>query len=292
MGEECDVSDFIAPARHLDDSANLNLVHNLNEMNNVNNMNKLKNVRAPSVANVNEKRNIDKMNVGVGLYDVDNKKTELLGKRNALQVPPIRKTNSLNNNNIGVDYGNNDDYEPKFIGVENPKIPVGPRRPRARYASTELGIRERLLVAVLSSIETIESLAVAVNRTSSHHVPKLVFFMNGKGPSLPPGMSVVIFSDDKQHYLPFHTLKYIGEHYRTSYDWFFLAKDTTYLRTKNILELISHTSMAQKVYAGKPVKSSDGSTMNCRFENGILLSQVLFFFKFFFSDLLADLRSI
>ncbi|KAH8040724.1 hypothetical protein HPB51_012039 [Rhipicephalus microplus] len=47
---------------------------------------------------------------------------------------------------------------------------------RPRFYSTELEIREKLLVVVLTSPETVETFGAAVNRTLSRHPNKLIFY--------------------------------------------------------------------------------------------------------------------
>ena len=47
---------------------------------------------------------------------------------------------------------------------------------RSRYISTELGIRERLVSAIITERETVNTMAVAVNKTLAHHLQKLLFF--------------------------------------------------------------------------------------------------------------------
>ena len=47
---------------------------------------------------------------------------------------------------------------------------------RSRYISTELGIRERLVSAIITNEDTVHSMAVSVNKTLSHHLQKLLFF--------------------------------------------------------------------------------------------------------------------
>ena len=156
-----------------------------------------------------------------------------------------RKTNSLNN----FDYGPNEDiFEPRIKALPKPAAPNSPpEKPkkilRPRYASTELGIKEKLFVGVLTSRDTIDSLGVAINRTLTHYVPKLVFFMDQRGPSLPGGMAVVSFSDEKPYLRPFHMLKYLAAHYAQGYDYYLFIPDTTYVRGERLLQMVSHISI-------------------------------------------------
>ena len=83
------------------------------------------------------------------------------------------------------DYGNADDYDPIIkVHPKQEQTPNGGKTKkilRPRYASTELGIKEKLFIGVLTSRDTIDSLGVAVNKTLTHYVPKLVFFMDTRG---------------------------------------------------------------------------------------------------------------
>ena len=74
-----------------------------------------------------------------------------------------------------------EDFEPKIITDPNlkPKVDLEANKKkviRSRYISTELGIRERLVSAVLTNEDSVHSMAVSVNKTLSHHLQKLIFF--------------------------------------------------------------------------------------------------------------------
>lgn len=172
------------------------------------------------------------------------------------------------------DYGNEDDFKPRII---IPKTPINPPEQtqtkilRPRYASTELGIRDKLFIGVLSSTGTIETMGVAINKTVTHLVPKLVFFMDARGHPVPQGMSVVSFSDDKSHLKPFHMLKYISAHYAQAYDYYMFIPDTTYIKGEKVFELVSQISVSRNVHLGKPVSENDKKW--CDFSAGVILSQ-------------------
>merc|ERR1719193_1486595 len=142
---------------------------------------------------------------------------------------------------------------------------------RPRYASTELGIREKLFVAVLSSRESISNLGVAVNKTLSLYVSKLVFFMNSRGAPLPNGLSIVSFTDDRTILKPFHMFKYLAEHYLDNYDWFYVVPDNTYVRGEKLFDLVSHISISRDIYLGHP--EEDEHSAYCGLSAGIVLSQ-------------------
>ena len=105
---------------------------------------------------------------------------------------------------------------------------------RSRYISTELGIRERLVSAVLTQEETVHDMAVAVNKTLSHHLQKLLFFFGTtenpfKNAPQPSGMNIVVHSETEPVKVLYQTLYYLYQHYQDIYDWFFIATDKTYV---------------------------------------------------------------
>lgn len=88
-----------------------------------------------------------------------------------------------------------DDYKPRYVTPSSPEAQVGvaesagsPKRRRAlapkvarpRFLATELRLRERLFVGVVTSRQTAGSLAVALNRSVAEYVSKMVFFIEGE----------------------------------------------------------------------------------------------------------------
>uniref|UniRef100_A0A8C2IJL4 Hexosyltransferase n=1 Tax=Cyprinus carpio TaxID=7962 RepID=A0A8C2IJL4_CYPCA len=71
-----------------------------------------------------------------------------------------------------TDSGNvREDFEPRILPYNKPAQEGPPKKVfRAKYASTELGIHERLFVSVLTSKTTMNTLAVAINRTLNQHL--------------------------------------------------------------------------------------------------------------------------
>ncbi|KAK3109040.1 hypothetical protein FSP39_021723 [Pinctada imbricata] len=141
---------------------------------------------------------------------------------------------------------------------------------RPRFASTELGIREKLFVAVLTSSPGFNSYALAVNKTGAHHVTKMMFFSSAKPNNPSPGMPYVSFPDKDSKNLPIHTLKYIAEHYSNAYDYYMFITDRTYIRAEKIYELVSHISISEEVHMGVPDTTDSGI---CTLEGGVILSQ-------------------
>ncbi|XP_033762142.1 LOW QUALITY PROTEIN: chondroitin sulfate synthase 2-like [Pecten maximus] len=152
-------------------------------------------------------------------------------------------------------------------GNGNPKKFVRPR-----FASTELGIKEKLFVAVLTSPNTINSFGLAVNKTLSHYVTKTIFFTATKTGMPPPGMPIVGFMQQHATFLPIHVLKYIRDHYANSFDYYMFITDRTYVRAEKIFELVSHISVSQDIYLG-PAEIDDNGQKHCSIEGGLIISQ-------------------
>ncbi|KAJ0070005.1 hypothetical protein NL108_000246, partial [Boleophthalmus pectinirostris] len=147
----------------------------------------------------------------------------------------------------------------------------------AKYVSTELGIRERLFVGVLTSKNTLNTLAVAVNRTISHHLDIVIFFTGTRNRKVPHGMFVVSHGDERQIWNMYQTVKYILEHYVTEYDWFYLVQDDAYVEADRVKELVEHLSMDKQLYMGRPAEFIGGEMEGkyCYGGYGFLLSRTL-----------------
>ena len=202
-------------------------------------------------------------------------------------VASLRKAASMTSNRInsqttkagnknGLQTGN-DDFEARIVkpipsnnsGID--KEAVKPKVVRPRYVSTELGIREKLFVGVLTSPSTVDKLGVAVDKTMSKHVTKVIFFSALKPLTVPNGLPIVAFGDKNLEMLPIHILKYVKEHYAETFDFYLFMSDRTYLRGEKYFDLVEHISVRDDVYMGVP-----GADKNiCMVEGGILLSQVI-----------------
>lgn len=177
-----------------------------------------------------------------------------------------------------LSFNNTDKYEPRQLNAEEraKRDNVEDRKPpvRPRFVRDELGIRDKLFVAVLTSQETVETMAVAINRTLTHHLPKVVFFMESQNqPKLAKPLTMVAFSDDRPLLKPFHMLRYIGDHYVNNYDWFFIAQDTTYVRGEKLMDFVNHLSISQDLYLGKAV--DDAHALYCTLGAGFILGQAV-----------------
>lgn len=72
------------------------------------------------------------------------------------------------------------------------------RMMRTRFLSTELDMKEKLFIGILTGQQTIETLGAAVNKTLSHRVEKMKMFVNApRDVTPPPGLPIVSFSDEK-----------------------------------------------------------------------------------------------
>lgn len=128
---------------------------------------------------------------------------------------------------------------------------------RPRYYSSELGIREKLFVAVMTSQEHINGLATAINRTTAHLVNKMKFFINADNVKSGYKLkNIVGFTDTRENLRPFHVIKYIADNYLDDYDYFLLVPDTVYVDGKKLLQMLFHLSITFDLYMGTRSRSS------------------------------------
>ncbi|GBP16342.1 Chondroitin sulfate glucuronyltransferase [Eumeta japonica] len=165
-----------------------------------------------------------------------------------------------------------DDYEPQRTEARGQGVaPVAaPARSvqRPRYYSTELGIRERLFVGVLSSEEALSGRAAALNRTVAHLLPALKFFVTASATRRASLPNVVGFTDTREMLKPFHVLKYVTDNYLDEYDFFFLVGDTSFVNARRLLQLVRGLGVSHNLYMGV----ADDDSPYCSLEHGILLS--------------------
>ena len=101
---------------------------------------------------------------------------------------------------------------------------------RPRYIADELGIREKVLVAILTEPNRLHTFAFFLNQTLQDYVNRLLFFIDEDTQDFPRGMQVVAVHDRRTYLKPFYVLKYLAEKMIKLYDWFVLAPDNTYIR--------------------------------------------------------------
>lgn len=175
------------------------------------------------------------------------------------------------------DAAGEEDFEPRIVPYH--KDPNKPHKKvlRTRYIHTELGIRERLLVGVLTSRATLNTLAVAVNRTVAHHFHRTFFFTGLRSPKVPHGMTVVAHGDDRPVWLMYETVRHLHQHYGSDYDWFLLAQDDTYMQADRLSDLVGHLSAGQDLYMGRAEEFIGGEekARYCHGGYGYLLSRSL-----------------
>lgn len=147
---------------------------------------------------------------------------------------------------------NAEDFEPRINLAGKPKkaqrVPQNLNRPR--YYTTELGLRQKLFVGVMTSTGTINTRGVAINKTAAHLVDKIMFFNNGVNPPRINLTGIIGFSDTRKILKPFHVLKYIADNYVDKFDYFFLIKDDSYIRAFNLSETVKKISVSEDVHLG------------------------------------------
>lgn len=151
---------------------------------------------------------------------------------------------------------------------------------RTRYISTELGIRQKLLVAVLTSQATLPTLGVAVNRTLGHRLERVVFLTGARGRRTPSGMVVVTLGEERPIGHLHLALRHLLEQHGDDFDWFFLVPDATYTEAHGLERLAGHLSLASAthLYLGRPQDFIGGESTRGRYCHGgfgVLLSRTL-----------------
>jgi hypothetical protein len=186
-----------------------------------------------------------------------------------------------------VDYGSKD-YEPKIHPLQQAPIMKpnnvnktivtstqsvnAAKLSRPRYIADELGIREKVLVAVLTETNRLNTFALFLNQTLENHVNRLLFFIDDDVDDFPKGMQVIAIHDMRTYLKPFYVIKYLAEKMIRSYDWFVLVPDNTYIRGFKLNEFLNHISINQDLYMGQAF--DDVHAVYCYFGSGIILSGV------------------
>jgi hypothetical protein len=186
-----------------------------------------------------------------------------------------------------VDYGSKD-YEPKIHPLQQAPIAksnninktISTSTPpsneaklsRPRYIADELGIREKVLVAILTETNRLNTFALFLNQTLEHYINRVLFFIDDDVLDFPKGMQVVAIHDKRTYLKPFYVLKYLAEKMIKSYDWFLLVPDNTYIRGFKLNEFLNHISINQDLYMGQAF--DDVHSVYCYFGTGIILSGV------------------
>uniref|UniRef100_A0A8C9F6M6 Hexosyltransferase n=1 Tax=Pavo cristatus TaxID=9049 RepID=A0A8C9F6M6_PAVCR len=170
-----------------------------------------------------------------------------------------------------------EDFRPRIVPYyRDPNKPYK-KVLRTRYIQTELGFHERLFVAVLTSRATLNTLAVAVNKTIAHHFPRLLYFTGLRSAKVPHGMVLVAHGDERPIWLMYETMYYIYQHFGSDYDWFYIMQDDTYAQAEQVKALVTHLSINQDVYLGRAEEfiGGDEQARYCHGGFGYLLSRSL-----------------
>lgn len=166
-----------------------------------------------------------------------------------------------NNGDASKTVTKEDDFEPRLNLINKPMTAKKAVKNiiRPRYYSSELGIREKIFVGVMTTQHHINTLTTAFNRTTAHHVDKIKYFINAADNVRTNFKlkNIVGFTDARDHLKPFHILKYIADNYLDDYDFFFLSTDTTYVNVRRLLKQLNHISIGFDVYIGNNRDSSD-----------------------------------
>lgn len=139
---------------------------------------------------------------------------------------------------------------------------------RPRDAAEELGIKEKLFVAVLTSSNTVNTHGKAVVKTLSYHVSEVIVFLNDNPDMETDDIPLVVFEDSQPGLLPIQTLEHIKENLTTEFDFYLFLPDTAYLRAAKYLHLVQHISVKDDIYVGMP----DIDINFCALEAGVLMS--------------------
>lgn len=155
-----------------------------------------------------------------------------------------------------------DDFEPRLNLANKPMAAKKTVKNiiRPRYYSSELGIREKLFVGVMTSQDNINSLATAFNRTAAHLVNKIKYFINADNVKSNFKLkNIVGFTDTRENLRPFHVLKYIADNYLNDFDYFLLTSDEIYVDIRRLIEQLYHISISFDVYMGRKMEAEPGA---------------------------------
>ncbi|XP_075156017.1 chondroitin polymerizing factor [Haematobia irritans] len=129
---------------------------------------------------------------------------------------------------------------------------------RPRYYSSELGIREKIFIGVMTTQDNINTLATAINRTTAHLVNKIKFFINADNVKTNYKLkNIVGFTDTRENLRPFHVIKYIADNYLDDYDYFLIIQDNVYVDARKLKAMLYHMSITFDLYMGAKTEASN-----------------------------------
>ncbi|XP_054728501.1 chondroitin sulfate synthase 2 [Anastrepha obliqua] len=159
------------------------------------------------------------------------------------------------------------DFEPHLNLISKPLAAKKPAKNvnRPRYYSSELGIREKIFIGVMTSQDNINTLATAINRTTAHLVNKIKFFINADNVKTNYKLkNIVGFTDTRESLRPFHVIKYIADNYLDDYDYFLIMPDTVYVDARKLKAMLYHISITFDLYMGAKLEqniAADGDSV-------------------------------
>lgn len=198
------------------------------------------------------------------------------------------------------------EFEPKLV-EPNPSESFGINKirnkfsvPRPRYYTTELGVRKKLFVGVVSYRKFVPETFAAINKTLNLNIDTLAFFSPKSQDILSTDLILhQIVNTGKQSFLIL-VLELIAEKYLENYDYIFLVKDDVYIQGKtcffckipryrmlksekqfirnssvsgNILrKFVAQISTSHDVFAGGYINGDD----ICSFKSGMVFSNSVF----------------
>ncbi|MFH4980023.1 hypothetical protein AB6A40_006732 [Gnathostoma spinigerum] len=152
-------------------------------------------------------------------------------------------------------------------GVDSNPRPSG-KVVRAKYAATELGIREKLLVIIFGQ----SSLSVTLSHLLFHHVPRLHIFVDASRISADmttlPHLTPYRSNGQRAHFVILNSIFNLTLH--ENFDWFFMMPDTTYVNPFELMRFAEHVNWNRRVVVGGHPSSDD--ERHCSLQSGILLS--------------------
>ncbi|CAD6196015.1 unnamed protein product [Caenorhabditis auriculariae] len=148
-----------------------------------------------------------------------------------------------------------------------PNQDATPKVVRSRFAATELGTRERLMVAVMAE----SALALSINTTLGRHVPRVHLFADAgridNDLAQLTNLSPYKLNGQKSHSMVLGLMFNMTVH--ENYDWFLIVKDSTYINPFVLLRLIDTINWSEPVLMGE---AADDGSGRCRLDTGVLLS--------------------
>ncbi|XP_003742313.2 chondroitin sulfate glucuronyltransferase [Galendromus occidentalis] len=147
---------------------------------------------------------------------------------------------------------------------------------RPRFYSTELEIKEKLLVISLSDRENFDDFGRAFNHTLASHASKLVFYVcSDSASNSSASRANVVFVHSECNRLLYHAMLHIEtRQLAKEYDFVLIARASTFLRGDNLMSLVNHMSISQDIYMGTPLATDPRI---CDLEYGILFSESVLF---------------